>query len=650
MPEESLVWELLAVDKASETLRKVADGFADADTKLQKAAKVSGVALAAGGAAAVAFGTKAVTAASDLSETTSKIGVLFGDQAGAIQAWASTAGKALGQSQQSALDAAATFATFGKAAGLQGQDLTKFSTNLTGLASDMASFSNTTPEDAIEAIGAALRGESEPIRSYGVLLDEATLKAQAMSMGLTKASKDTDKIKAAQLAAMSAQARYNEAVKKHGEDSREANTAQAGLIRAQGALQKATEGSIAPLTNQQKVLAAQGAILAQTKAAQGDFARTSAGAANQQRILSAEIANLTANAGKALLPAFQAVVSAMVAAVGVVSDHQRLFAILGGTLAGVAATIWLVNAAQKAWAAGALIVQGVTKVWTATQWLLNVALTANPIGLVIVAVAALVAAIVIAYKHSDKFRAIVQASMRGVVAAFKWLWNTGKAVFGWIKANWKTIGTILGGPIAWAARYIIGNFSRIRAGVTGTIGSVIGFVRSIPGRIKSSLGNLAGLLFGAGGDVIRGFVRGLTDRAGSIVDAIRRTITDKLPAFVRKALDIRSPSRVMAELGRWTGLGFAEGIASTAGHAERAMGLLTDARPGNLAGVGAGAGRIRGLGASAGLGRGGGVNVTVIAQMLEPTSAAGRAIADSIERHVGRGGRFGPKTRAVLAS
>ena len=235
MAGEQLVWELLAVDKASGVLKSVSKAFEDSDTKMQKAAKVSGMALAGAAGAAVLAGKESIGAAGDLAETTSKVSVLFGDQAAAIDKWAETADTALGQSEQSALDAASTFATFGQAAGLSGPALGKFSTDLTGLASDMASFSNTTPEDAIEAVGAALRGESEPIRRYGVLLDAATLSAQAMSMGLVKASKDTDKIKAAQLAAFSAQApATTRPVKKHGEDSREAQAAQAGLIRAQG--------------------------------------------------------------------------------------------------------------------------------------------------------------------------------------------------------------------------------------------------------------------------------------------------------------------------------------------------------------------------------------------------------------------------------
>jgi len=151
------------------------------------------------------------------------------------------------------MDAASTFATFGKSAGLAGNDLVKFSTDLTTLSADLASFYNTSPEQAINAIGAALRGESEPIRAYGVLLNDATLKQEALNMGIYDGT---------------------------------------GALSAQ-----------------QKVLAAQAVILKQTGDAQGDFARTSGGLANQQRILTAQIENTKAMLGEALLPTVLKVVA-----------------------------------------------------------------------------------------------------------------------------------------------------------------------------------------------------------------------------------------------------------------------------------------------------------------------------------------------------
>jgi hypothetical protein len=219
--------------------------------KLGDFGKKAGLALAAATAAVAAFSVKVaidgVKAASDLSETVSKVGVLFGDSASKVEEFAATAATSLGQTKQQALDAASTFAIFGKSAGLAGDDLVKFSTDFVGLASDLASFNNTSPEDAIQAIGAALRGETEPLRRYGVLLDDASLRQAALGLCIIKTTKEA-------------------------------------------------------LTPQQKVLAAQELIYRQTSAAQGDFERTSDGLANSQRILTAQIQNIQTEIGTALLP------------------------------------------------------------------------------------------------------------------------------------------------------------------------------------------------------------------------------------------------------------------------------------------------------------------------------------------------------------
>ena len=134
--------------------------------------------LAAG--AGLGFFKDAVAQASDLSESANKINAIFGDAQAQVNAYAAAGAKALGQNAVAVLDAAATFGTFGKAAGLTGGDLAGFSTELVGLSTDLASFYNTSPEQAVEAIGAALRGESEPIRQYGVLLDDASLRQEAL--------------------------------------------------------------------------------------------------------------------------------------------------------------------------------------------------------------------------------------------------------------------------------------------------------------------------------------------------------------------------------------------------------------------------------------------------------------------------------------
>lgn len=273
----------------------------------------SGVALVGG---IVAVGAKqAIDSARDLNETQSKVDVVFGKSAANVKQWAASMATDFGQSRKSALDAAATFALYGKQAGKTGKDLFNFSTDLTGLASDMASFSNTSPEEAIQAIGAAFRGESDPIEKYGVLLNESRLQQVAMEKGIIKTSVSLPKLRAANIAVEVAQRAYNAAVKEHGKNSLEARKASAQLGVAQERVKTMTEGTTKPLTSQQRVLAVQAALYDQLgkkgSGTMGDFERTSAGLANQQRILAAQTENLKAKIGSALLPIVTSLVTTL---------------------------------------------------------------------------------------------------------------------------------------------------------------------------------------------------------------------------------------------------------------------------------------------------------------------------------------------------
>lgn len=226
-------------------------GVQAADKQLKAFGTSAKTVAGAVGGLSLAFGTvqsvlgPAIKAASNMEESLSKVNVVFGKGARDVEKFASSAAKNLGQSKQAVLEAAGVFGTFGKAAGLAGTDLAVFSNDFTALATDLASFNNTTPEEAVQAIGAALRGESEPLRRYGVLLNDATLKQEAMTLG---------------------------------------------IYDGKGAL-----------TSQQKILAAQSAIFKQTGDAQGDFMRTSDGLANSTRTLSATFKDLQAKFGAAFL-------------------------------------------------------------------------------------------------------------------------------------------------------------------------------------------------------------------------------------------------------------------------------------------------------------------------------------------------------------
>lgn len=137
----------------------------------------------------------------------------------------------------------------------------------------------------------------------------------------------------------------------------------------------------------------------------------------------------------------------------------------------------------------------------AGQWLLNAALSANPIGLAVAALAALAAGLVLAYKKSETFRHVVQAAFhlasRAARVAFDFITSKASAALGWIKANWPKVLAVLTGPIGLAVLAIAKNWDRIKAGASGVkqwvvdrFNSLIGFFHDLPSRVTSAVGGM----------------------------------------------------------------------------------------------------------------------------------------------------------------
>lgn len=235
------------------------------------------------------FVADSIAEASSISESTSKLKKVFGESAASVLKFSKTTDTALGQSQAAAMESAGVYGNLFRAIGLGEKPAADMSIKLTGLASDLASFNNTDVETAFMALRAGLVGETEPLRKFGVNMNDATLKAQAMKMGLIESTED--------------------------------------------ALEPAV-----------KAQAAYALILNQTKLAQGDFADTSMGMANQQRILSAQMDSVKAKVGKALIPAYEGILqlvtgSLMPALKGLAKDAGPMLKTFGDGLQGVAALL-----------------------------------------------------------------------------------------------------------------------------------------------------------------------------------------------------------------------------------------------------------------------------------------------------------------------
>ncbi|RBQ05149.1 phage tail protein [Micromonospora sp. LHW51205] len=157
-------------------------------------------------------------------------------------------------------------------------------------------------------------------------------------------------------------------------------------------------------------------------------------------------------------------------------DNSSTLLTVGGVIAGLAVSVWAVQGAMAAWNAVTLIWTGITKVATAAQWLWNAAMMANPIGLVILAIVALVAGIYLLWTNSEAFRkffiGLWEHVSSFVVAVFQKWWSV-------FSGFW---GAVLSG-IASAGRWI-----------RDKVGDLVGWFTGLPGRLRRGLANVASVV------------------------------------------------------------------------------------------------------------------------------------------------------------
>jgi TP901 family phage tail tape measure protein len=220
------------------------------------------------------------------------------------------------------------------------------------------------------------------------------------------------------------------------------------------------------------------------------------------------------------------------------------------------AASWVAETAAKAAATAATLAHAVAaKASAAAQWLLNAALSANPIGLVVIAIAGLVAALVVAYKKSETFRNIVNAAWGAIKTA-------AVAVFGFVANYIKTwVGIIRAvlGKVKAVADSVVRFFDRMRDGIVSAFNRVTGFLRTVAGKIKSAIGNPGRILYEVGKDIVAGLRNGISAAWHWVTDKLKGLIGG-LSKAAKKVLGIGSPSRVFAAIGKDVAAGLAIGI------------------------------------------------------------------------------------------
>lgn len=190
--------------------------------------------------------SSATNAASDLNETVNKAGVIFGKNFASMDKWAQGAATSLGMSRQAALDAAAGFGDMFSQIGFASGEASKMSRSVVQMSADLGSFNNLDTADVADRISAAFRGEYDSLQKVIPNINAARVEHEALAATGKKTAKE---LTAAEKA-----------------------TAVLAIVQKDGAR------------------------------AMGDFAKTSDGAANAEKILAAKTEDVKARFGQALLP------------------------------------------------------------------------------------------------------------------------------------------------------------------------------------------------------------------------------------------------------------------------------------------------------------------------------------------------------------
>lgn len=153
--------------------------------------------------------------------------------------------------------------------------------------------------------------------------------------------------------------------------------------------------------------------------------------------------------------------------------------------------LWVAYAAaMKGYQAYVLLAGVATKVWTAAQWLLNVAMNANPVGLIIIAVVALIAIIVLLWKKCAWFRNFWIATWNVIktAAVATWNWIKAKALAFW---NWSIRAA------AGIRNRFVASWNAIKSGagaawnwIKNKILAFHMWVTSLPGKVSSKLSHM----------------------------------------------------------------------------------------------------------------------------------------------------------------
>ena len=238
---------------------------------IQNLAKKAGAGLAAafGVKKLIDFGRECLNLGSDLTEVQNVVDVTFPHMTAQVDRFSKSAAQSFGLSETMAKQFTGTFGAMAKSFGFTEAEAYEMSSTLTGLAGDVASFYNTSQEEAYTKLKSVFTGETETLKDLGVVMTQSALDAYAMANGFGKVTADMSEMEKTAL-------RYQFVQEK-------------------------------------------------LSAAQGDFARTSDSWANQVRILKLQFDSLKGTIGQGLINLFTPIIQTVNVLLGKLATLANAF-------------------------------------------------------------------------------------------------------------------------------------------------------------------------------------------------------------------------------------------------------------------------------------------------------------------------------------
>ncbi|WP_084541421.1 phage tail tape measure protein [Nocardioides alkalitolerans] len=226
---------------------------------------------------------------------------------------------------------------------------------------------------------------------------------------------------------------------------------------------------------------------------------------------------------------------------GLAERYPTLFGAVAAGLVGITVALY-------AWKTGVMIVTGVTKAWAIAQGALNAVMLMNPIGLVVLAIVALVAAFVYAWTNSETFREFVTNAFAKVLSiamsVVNFFRNDIPAGWSWLRA--KTV-EIIGSMAAWIGQKIEAVKGVFRS-IGVIVGMVIGYFVSIKDGTIARAVEMVAWFGGIGGRLAAG-ARGMWDWIG---DTFRSALNAVIRMWNNFELTIDIPDAIPGLPDEWT--------------------------------------------------------------------------------------------------